>query len=224
MGNTNTTELTLEEKKARNREAVRRYYAANKEKVKERKRKYTESNKEKEAERKRKYNAANKEKIYERQKKYRRANLKKYAEQMRKWRKNNREKHLQYVCEYQKKRRANKVFHLLQCLRERQNKAVSKKYRSGSAVRDMGCTGQEACNHLESLFNENMTWENWGTYWHLDHIFPLAAANLEDRAEFLAVVNWRNLQPLEAKANMSKGDKVTPAARRLFNKLVKEFS
>jgi hypothetical protein len=68
-----------------------------------------------------------------------------------------------------------------------------------------------------------MNWKNWGTYWHIDHIYPLAAANLEDRCEFLAVVNWQNLQPLTATANLKKNDEVTPAAKRLFNKLVKQF-
>ena len=101
--------------------------------------------------------------------------------------------------------------------------AVCNKFKNGSAVRDLGCTGKEACDHLKSLFDTKMTWDNFGSYWQIDHIFPLAAANLEDRAEFLAVNNWRNLQPLEAKANIAKGDKVTPAAQKLFDKLFKEF-
>ena len=78
--------------------------------------------------------------------------------------------------------------------------------------------------HFEKQFDPLMTWENYGKYWHVDHIYPLAAANLSIHSELLAVINWRNLQPLEAKANLAKKDKVTPAARRLFNKLVKEFS
>ena len=101
---------------------------------------------------------------------------------------------------------------------------IKNEAKTGSAVRDMGCTGEEIKRHLESLFDENMTWENYGEYWHIDHIYPLGRANHKDRVEFLAVNNWRNLQPLEAKANMEKGDQVFPEAQELFNKLKKEFS
>ena len=108
-------------------------------------------------------------------------------------------------------------------LRHRLNKAIKGKAKTGSAVRDMGCTGQECCDHLESLFDEHMTWDNYGTYWVVDHIYPLAKANLEDRIEFLAVVNWRNLQPLEKSANATKGDIVYPYAQKLFDDLKTQF-
>ena len=74
-----------------------------------------------------------------------------------------------------------------------------------------------------TLFDSKMTWENYGTYWHVDHIYSLAAANIEDQVDFLAVCNWRNPQPLEGNDNKSKGDKITPESRKCFNKLKKEF-
>lgn len=125
---------------------------------------------------------------------------------------------------YMRKRRQEDVsFRLLSNLRTRLHGALKGKYKSGSAVRDMGCTGQEACDHLESLFDKHMTWDNWGTYWDVDHIYPLAAATLEDRIEFLAVNNWRNLQPLEQGENARKGDTVTPEAQKLFDDLKTQF-
>ena len=101
---------------------------------------------------------------------------------------------------------------------------MKQNHKTGSSVRDLGCTIKELKKHLESQFDSRMNWSNWGKYWHVDHVYPLAAANLEDRVEFLAAANWRNLQPLEAKANMEKGDQVFPEARELFNKLKKMFS
>ena len=109
-------------------------------------------------------------------------------------------------------------------LRDRLNKAIKNDSKSGSAVRDLGCSIEELKRHLESKFNSRMNWKNWGTYWHIDHFFPLAQADLEDRVEFLAVCNWRNLQPLTATANMKKGDTVLPEARELFEELKAEFS
>ena len=95
---------------------------------------------------------------------------------------------------------------------------------SGEFVRALGIPVDAFLHHLESLFDEHMTWDNWGSYWHLDHIYPLSEAKLKDRIEFLAVNNWRNLQPLEAKANIAKGDKVTTEAQELFDSLKEEFS
>ena len=109
-------------------------------------------------------------------------------------------------------------------LRLRLSVAVKRNYKTGSAVRDLGCSIDEFRVHIESQFDEFMSWENYGVYWQFDHIYPLDKANLEDRVEFLAVANWRNYQPLEAGENSRKGNKVTPKASRLFESLKKEFS
>ena len=108
-------------------------------------------------------------------------------------------------------------------IRVRFANALKGNFKTGSAVRDLGMTVPAFKEHLESLFDEHMTWDNWGTYWHLDHIYPLAKANLEDRVEFLAVNNWRNLQPLEKVENIRKGDTVTPEAQKLFDDLKTQF-
>ena len=109
-------------------------------------------------------------------------------------------------------------------MRDRVYKAIASNRKAGSPIRDLGCSVEELKRHLESKFNSRMNWKNWGTYWHIDHFFPLAEADLEDRVEFLAVCNWRNLQPLTATANLKKGDTVLPEARELFEKLKAEFS
>jgi 5-methylcytosine-specific restriction endonuclease McrA len=50
-----------------------------------------------------------------------------------------------------------------------------------------------------------MTWENYGIYWHIDHIKPLSWFNLE--TEFKDAWALSNLQPLEATKNLSKGNR-----------------
>ena len=68
----------------------------------------------------------------------------------------------------------------------------------------LGYTPIELKNHLEYLFKEGMTWENYGE-WHVDHIKPMCKF---DRSELPSVVNaLENLQPLWAKDNLIKGDK-----------------
>jgi len=87
-------------------------------------------------------------------------------------------------------------------LRGRMHKAL----RSGSQVADLGCSIEEFKCFIENQFIEGMSWDNYGK-WHLDHVRPLAAFNLEDRTQFLEVANWTNYQPLWAEDNIRKGAK-----------------
>jgi hypothetical protein len=110
-------------------------------------------------------------------------------------------------------RMGNDVQYKLACdLRWRMNRAIRLCSKSGSAVKDLGCSIEELKKHLESKFQPGMTWDNWGFgegCWHIDHVRPLISFNLEDRTQFLIACNFRNLQPLWAKENISKGGKFT---------------
>jgi hypothetical protein len=93
-------------------------------------------------------------------------------------------------------------------LRRRMRLALRGQVKSGSAVRDLGCTISELRTHLEALFQPGMTWENWGVDgWHIDHIRPLSSFDLTDREQFLLACHYTNLQPLWAADNLVKSDK-----------------
>jgi hypothetical protein len=164
----------------------------------------------------------------ERHKKYARAwyaaNRERVIDAAKAWDKANRERANARTVSYKKARMAADPFFRMRAnLRGRLRKAVHRNQRAGSAVRDLGCSIKFLRQHLEGQFTEEMSWENHGIHWQIDHIFPLNKADLTDRVEFLAVNNWRNLRPLIIEENNSKSDKVNPAARRLFNQLVAEF-
>jgi hypothetical protein len=73
----------------------------------------------------------------------------------------------------------------------------------------LGCTVQEAREHLEKQFKEGMTWENHGLYgWHIDHIIPCASFDLTDPDQQKKCFHYTNLQPLWAKENLIKGAKI----------------
>jgi hypothetical protein len=59
--------------------------------------------------------------------------------------------------------------------------------------------------YLESLFKEDMSWNN-RNLWHIDHIIPLASAKTKE--DMIKLCHYTNLQPLWAKENMSKGAKI----------------
>lgn len=106
-------------------------------------------------------------------------------------------------------------FRLRVLLRGRICSALKGDTKTGSAVRDLGCSIEELKVHLESKFQPGMTWENWGKgegKWNVDHIVPLAAFDLTNRNQFLVACNYINLQPLWALDNLRKGDSLLPAS------------
>lgn len=119
--------------------------------------------------------------------------------------------------------KSNPLYALRKRLRDRLRKAIKNQYKAGSAVRDLGCSIEFLKNRFESMFRDGMSWENYGTLWVIDHIYPITRCNIEDRTEFLAVNNWRNLQPLTIPENLRKNDKITQQARALFFRLCSKF-
>jgi hypothetical protein len=70
----------------------------------------------------------------------------------------------------------------------------------------VGCTIEEFKTHLQAKFKEDMTWENYGTAWHIDHIIPCAAFDLKDSVQLHACFHFSNMQPLWADENVIKKD------------------
>jgi hypothetical protein len=80
--------------------------------------------------------------------------------------------------------------------------------KSKSAVQLLGCSIEELKKHLESKFYEEMSWDNYGTYWHIDHIKPCASFDLALKEEQEKCFHFSNMQPLTAEENLSKGKKI----------------
>lgn len=70
----------------------------------------------------------------------------------------------------------------------------------------IGCTYEELKYHMEKQFTSKMSWKNHGTYWHIDHIIPLASAKCVKDLEQLCC--HTNLQPLTIEENLSKGSRI----------------
>ncbi len=87
-----------------------------------------------------------------------------------------------------------------------------------STLKYLPYTFNELKKHLESQFEPWMTWENHGSYelggekkWHIDHIIPQTVLiyDLMDHINLKRSWSFANLRPLEAIANISKGDKIS---------------
>ena len=67
----------------------------------------------------------------------------------------------------------------------------------------------EARAHLESQFESDVNWDNYGTVWHIDHIIPQAYLSYTDPSDenFLSCWSLTNLRPLKVIENSAKGSR-----------------
>lgn len=98
------------------------------------------------------------------------------------------------------------LFKIAATQRRRLKLALKRGQKSGSAVRDLGCSILELKEYLEnhSSWESNFTWGNWGTVWELDHVKALALFDLGNRDQLLQAVHFTNLQPLSVEKHRIK--------------------
>ena len=158
------------------------------------------------------YAAKNKEKLAEYHKEWSNENRDKLKEYHSNWREENKEHINKYKRDYERNRRREDPKYRLgvrtrtavyTCLKERD----VAKYRSTFVL--LGYSIEELMSHLEALFAEGMTWDNYGE-WHVDHKIPMNSFNFEttDDREFKLCWCLDNLQPLWGPDNLTKGTKL----------------
>jgi len=102
----------------------------------------------------------------------------------------------------------NKLKHNMRCLlsTKLRNKGLSKfRYKTFDLL---GYTVDDLIKHLESRFQEGMTWDNYGK-WEMDHVIPDSWFNYESMTDNDFKKSWslENLQPMWASLNRSKGNR-----------------
>jgi predicted nucleic acid-binding Zn-ribbon protein len=167
------------------------HYQKNKKRIRAQQDQYKQDNYQKILKQKKTYRDANKEKI----KKYRKAWRLKHKDSIAKKKRKYRETYMK-----------NPVNKLASNIRGRVKRAISCNYKKGSWKKYLGCSVQECKDYLESLFKPGMTWDNHGE-WHIDHIKPISSFDLTDENELKSAFNYKNLQPLWAIENLTKGAK-----------------
>ncbi len=189
------------------------YYQANKEQINKRVRAYKRANKEKIAEQGKAYNQANKEKIDKRRKAYREANREKLREKAKVYRENNKQaitkRNVTYV---KRRRREDPIYRLRTNVSSIVGQAIRNqgKAKGGATFSALPYTPSDLVEHIERQFDETMTWDNYGSYWEIDHIYPQSLLPYDslDHPNFQKCWDLDNLQPLEKIANRRKSNKV----------------
>lgn len=82
----------------------------------------------------------------------------------------------------------------------------TKRQNSPLLLERCGYTAQQLLSHLELQFTPEMTWDNYGSYWEIDHIRPKYSFNYTsyDDEAFKDCWSLHNLRPLTVKENQSR--------------------
>lgn len=125
---------------------------------------------------------------------------------------------------YLKKQQRNNVrYRFARNLRLRIHRALKRNIGAtkASTLRNLiGCSVQALRIHLASMFTTEMSWENYGTFWHVDHKLPLSIFDLTNPEQQKIAFNFENLQPLHALENMRKSDKVGETTGRKIRNII----
>lgn len=184
------------EKKYRNskkqylKDYFKEYYENNKEAISEKSKNYYNDNKDKRLKYQSNYYENNRENKIKYQKKYQNNN----KDKRNKYLKERRDNDPLYKLEVNIRNLINNSFY---------NNGFNKDNRTHSIL---GCSFKDLKNHLESMFEEWMSWDNRGLYngdynygWDIDHIIPISSATTKE--DLIKLNHYTNLQPLCSKVN-----------------------
>ena len=80
----------------------------------------------------------------------------------------------------------------------------------------VGCSLADFRSHIEKHFKHGMTWENYGTHWHVDHTIPVSSFDHNDPKQLKQCWHWTNLRPMTATRNLRKGSRITQPQMELL--------
>jgi hypothetical protein len=193
------------------------YYLVNKEKIKNSCKMYKSKNLNEIKKKNKDYAIKNKDKMLQYKKTYYKNNIEKYKQ----YGIDNRERlSTQSVKLVLHKLKTDPIYRLQFNIRSRIRAAfrLKKATKCKKSEELLGCSIKIAKEHLETKFLPTMTWENYGKYWHIDHIIPCSSFDLSIEEEQKKCFHYTNLQPLfavtqiingiEYIGNLNKGDKL----------------
>ena len=105
---------------------------------------------------------------------------------------------------YKKYLKTNPQFKITHNTRVRINCALKNNFKSSTTELLLGCSLPFYKTYLENKFDNNMSWDNYGSYWDIDHIIPCINFDLSDELEQRKCFHYLNTQPLSKLENQRK--------------------
>lgn len=80
--------------------------------------------------------------------------------------------------------------------------------KTNRTIEYLGCNMEEYTQYLESKFTPEMSWDNYGEYWEIDHVLPIDSFDLNIEENLYRCFHYTNTQPLEKTKNREKSNKI----------------
>ena len=93
--------------------------------------------------------------------------------------------------------------------------------KNDSTMNYIGCNIQYLREWFEYNFMSEMNWDNYASYWSIDHIIPTCKFDLTLEDEKFKCCNWSNLMPVTIKYNSSKKEIDMNQINFIVNKIEK---
>jgi uncharacterized protein YdiU (UPF0061 family) len=191
--------------------ASKEYYEKNREKILEQVREKIKTNREEFRRRAHKYYWKNPEIVRKRSVLWAQKHRDKTRERSIRWKKNNSDKVKQHEKRSYLKKQSNPTTRIRHNVATAISRSIQKGQKANRHWCDLvGYTLDELKHHLEGQFTEDMTWRNYGKYWHIDHIIPLSVFNFSrtEDIDFKRCWELSNLRPMLARDNIIKSNKL----------------
>lgn len=148
---------------------------------------------------------------------HKREYIKTNIDRVRKYHKEYSEKHKKELREYMKQREQTKErkawykqYYKINKLNKRMGQNICQALKGAKAGQHwedlVPYTLQQLQEHIESQFTPLMSWDNYGTYWEIDHIIPQNLFNIQspEDPDFKICWSLANLRPLEKSLNRQR--------------------
>ena len=134
----------------------------------------------------------------------------KILENQKQYQKDNIKERLVYSNSYVKKRKKEDPLYrfrlaLSRNIRDSFKRIDNRFCKTNTSENILGCTIENFRLHIQSLFTDRMSFDNYGD-WELDHIIPISSAKTLEDIEKLC--HYTNYQPLWAEDNLKKSNKI----------------
>jgi hypothetical protein len=108
-------------------------------------------------------------------------------------------------------------------IRSRLNKALNGKQKQQSTKKLIGIDYELYLQWMQFQLPEGYSMDDIGKKLHIDHARPLSSYDLTVPQQLEEACSWKNLAPIPANENLSKGDRIDEAATKKQQMKVEEF-
>lgn len=112
-----------------------------------------------------------------------------------------------YARDYMRLRRKDPLKRTADCMRNKYYHAICGRLPDSTCIKLFGGTRDVIRTHLQSKFRDDMSWDNYGSLWEVDHVISVSYYKMDNKADVLECFHYSNTQPLMCSENRSKYNK-----------------